>query len=444
MSSIRDLLLAHRNLVLIACVALGVRLTFVFPVHANGYTSDEREYVSMASRLAEGNAFVDSNGERSTRAPLFPFFLAILFEATGNSVVIAHIVGCILGTLVVVLGYLLCRQAWGDQRVALISAAVMAVYPGLVIYSGLLQTETLYCVFFLLALWYAYMVKTSPTSLTMVALGLASGLAALTRVVFLVFFPLLLLLVWKREWQPGPTAGKIVLSVAVFCLVLAPWTVRNYRLYHAVIPISSGGGNSLLTGNNPFATGTWRVEQGFEQWYDRQARRLNIPDPVALNEVERSSLSGRIAREYIVSHPLDVLRLMAKKAHIFFVYPITHSDSLVPLQAFAVGCDFLLLAGGIIGLIGSLSLRGQRNILYAALAFFSLTQIILHSEARFRLPLVPILSMFFGVGLVTVADRDRRRGFFMVAKNTRALFILGITLLLTYGVTAVLFLNGTL
>ena len=436
---------SHATLVLITCVALGARLSFFMPVHAQGYTSDEREYVSMARQLADGKDFVDSNGERSTRAPLFPLFLAALFKATGGSVIIAQLVGCILGTMVVVLGYLLSMQVWNDRLAALVAAALIAVYPGLVIYSGLLQTETLYIAFFLLALWFAYRAMDITTSLTMAGLGLVSGLAALTRVVFLGFFPLLLaLLWWKRRKNGAPGGGKVVLALTLFCVVTVPWTIRNYEIHHALVPISSGGGNSLLTGSNPYATGTWRVEEGFEQWYSEQAKEFGVADITALSETERSELSGRIAREYIRTHPLDALRLVMKKAHILLVYPITHSDSLVPLQAFSVGFDFLLLLGAAVGFVASFRGRGRPGIIYATTVFFVLAQLVFHSESRFRLPLLPLVCMLFGVGIATVVDKDRLRELFSARGNTYRVLAAVTLVMLVYVVTGVLFLKGSL
>jgi 4-amino-4-deoxy-L-arabinose transferase-like glycosyltransferase len=436
---------SHSTLVLITCVALGARLSFFMPVHAQGYTSDEREYVSMARQLVDSKDFIDSNGERSTRAPLFPLFLAGLFKATGGSVIIAQLVGCILGTIVVVLGYLLSMQVWNDRQAALVAAALIAVYPGLVIYSGLLQTETLYIAFFLLALWFAYRTMDNTRSLTLAGLGLVSGLAALTRVVYLGFFPLLLaLLLWKRRTNGAPGGGKVVLALALFCVVTAPWTIRNYEIHHALVPISSGGGNSLLTGSNPYATGTWRVEEGFEQWYSEQAKGFGVADVTALSETERSELSGRIAREYIRTHPLDVLRLVMKKAHILLVYPITHSDSLVPLQALAVGFDFLLVLGAAVGIVASFRGRGRPGIIYASIVFFVLVQLVFHSESRFRLPLLPLVCMLFGVGIATVVDKDRLKELFSVKENTYGVLAAVTLVMVVYVLTGVLFLKGSL
>jgi hypothetical protein len=279
----------------------------------------------------------------------------------------------------------------------------------------------------------------------MVILGVVGGLAALTRAVFAGFFPILLLLLWRERKEARRSSFfPLALASMVFCLVLAPWTARNYVIHHAVIPISSGGGNALLTGNNPFATGTWRTAEGFDLWYEARARELGVASVDRIPEVEKSALSGKIAREYMLSHPLDVLRLLIKKSYIFWIYPITHSDSNIPVQAVAVGCDFILLLGSLLGILVSGSQGVWRVPLYAAMIFFFLTQVVLHAEARFRLPIVPVLALFFGGGLSLLTSGMGVRAFLSPRKR-RAAFVAAVLLITAvYVLTGVLFIGGSI
>ncbi len=436
---------SYADIGLIVTVALAIRVAFFQPVHTIGYTSDEKEYITMAGRLAEGGEYVDSNGEHSTRAPLFPYLLASLLLVGGGSVSTAHLVGCMLGAIVVFVGFLLSLEVWNDRYAALFVAGIIAVYPGLVIYAGVLQTETLYTCLLLLALWLASRATRHPTLWTMAALGAIGGLAALTRAVFLGFFPVLLAGIWWLvRKETDRSVGLVMVSVLVFCVVLAPWTIRNYSLFKAFVPVSSGGGNSLLTGNNPYATGTWRLEPGFEQWFASRAQELGVRDVNALNEVQKSAVSGRIAREYMAAHPLETLSLMAKKAHIFAVYPITNTDSPGMVQVVAVLFDVLLLIGALAGFAACVRTPGRPWALYAALGFFSFVQLFLHAEARFRLPLVPVISLFAGIGISSFVDANTRKDLLAIVRARRLLVGGGLVLVVVYGITGFFVLQGTL
>jgi 4-amino-4-deoxy-L-arabinose transferase-like glycosyltransferase len=428
---------------LVLAGALLLRLAAVPAVHAVHYTSDEREYIHMAGQLLDDGVFRDSNGNRSIRAPLYPFLLAGLFWVSGKSLLFAHVAGCLLGTAIVWLVHALALRMQGDARTALMASGIAALYPGLVIYSALLQTETLYICFFLAALLLLSALMESIRFGDAAWLGLVSGLAALTRAVFAGFIPVVLLLIaWRHRgaWRRALPALAIVAVAAA--VTIAPWTMRNMAVLHAFVPVASGGGSSLLTGNNPYATGTFAVRDGFDAWFASEAAARGVPDPSGLDETAKSSVCASIALSYIARYPGAAIELAAKKSYIFWVYPIAHTDSYVPVQALAVGADALLLAAVVMGIAASGIVKGRRAPLVAAVIYFWLVQAVLHAEARFRLPLIPLLAVLAGAGIVLLADRARLRTVF-TTPGRRRWVIGGIAAIgLVYCITGVLFLRG--
>jgi hypothetical protein len=434
---------SDRAVYLLLLVLLFLRVAAIPLVHADGYTPDEREYIQLAHRIAGGEEFVDSNGDFSVRAPLYPGMLALVFLLSDGSVAAGHILNALLGIGVVALLYALALDIVGERRGAGIAAVAGGVYPGLVVYGALLQTETLYICFFLGALLAGHRWSEKPSWDAAVMLGLLAGSAALTRAVFLGFIPLLLLSVWWASGSKSPRgAGQLLAALGLALLLLTPWLIRSHGIHGSLIPISSGGGNSLLTGNSPFSTGGWRLEPGFQEWYVEQARKLGVENPDELDEVARSRLSGAVAADYILEHPLDALGLGLKKSHIYWIYPISHSDSNIGLQAVAVGLDALLYAGASIGLVFSFISYRKFVPFYAALAFFWAVQVVLHSEARFRLPVVPVLILFFSLGCVALLDKGKRETCLGSPVRRRWVAFLLFAVAGAYGITAWLFIAG--
>ena len=424
-------------------MALALRLVAVPGVHRVQYTSDEREYLHMSRQILDRGVFEDSNGDRAVRAPLFPIVLSGLLFLGGGGLALPHIVGCLVGTLVVALVYELAMQIWADHRAALASSLIAAVYPGLVVYSTLLQTETLYIAFFLAALIFFYRLEQSLQIRWAVLCGIACGLAALTRAVaagFIVVLFLVLLYQERARLGPALKAGAVLLLASI--LVILPWTIRNTVLLGSVVPVASGGGSSLLTGNNPYAIGTYRVREGFDEWFRAKALENGVADISKLNESERSALSAKVAREYMTSHPLETVLLAVKKSYIFWVYPILHTDSYVPLQLLAVGCDAVLLTLFALGAIGTGFLKGRLLPVWSAVLFFWLVQAVLHSESRFRLPLIPLLAIFGGWGALLIWRGSRLKHFLQSRARRRmaACALAGVVGL--YALTGVLFLRG--
>jgi 4-amino-4-deoxy-L-arabinose transferase-like glycosyltransferase len=431
----------HRRLGLVLFLALVLRVLAIPFVHADGETADEREFVSMALRLHDEGTFVDSNGTLSVRAPLFPGLLALLLPAGGRLLALSCTL--FLGVLVVAATALLARSLWDDERAALAAGILAAFYPGLVTYAALLQTETLYLVLLLGILWCAGKMAGGGSPGTGLLLGALGGLAALTRAVFLPFFPALLALLWSGN--RGREGTRSVVLAALVCIaVLLPWTLRNARVHDgALVPVSSFAGTSLLMGNNPFSTGTTRLGGAYDEWVAAQFRMRGVDDPARLPEVRRAEMHRDIALDYMMSHPGATLLLALRKLHVFLVFPIAHSDASTVAGAIAVAGDVVLWGALGVGIL-FLGVRWKRAIpLFAAMLFFTATHVVLHAEARYRLPLMPIAAIIAGGGVAALQTGGVRALVGVPARRRWALAG-ACSLAAVYGVTAWMVLRGSI
>ncbi len=433
----------YKSLLLIFLTGLVLRIAAIGPVHTQAYSTDEAEYIGIARMLVEQGEFIDSNGELAKRSPLFPFFLSYLFRLFGSGLLIPQVIGCFISSFAIYLVYVLSFRLWNNHQAALIASSAVAFYPGLIFCAGILQTENVYIVFFLLAFILAIQLTQSASITTAVLLGLVSALAALTRAVFFGFFPILLLMIWYVGWKNSLSITRyIIVAFIIWCLFLSPWITRNYKIFDAFVPISSWGGSSLIIGNNPYATGTWRVKEGYDKWYNEQAIKRGINNLSELNEVEKNSLSKDIAIEWMRSNPGKIIELAFKKAHMFSVYPATHTDRIIWIQLIAVIIDFLLLIGVILGIFIAPKSQKRTLLIACAVLFFFLLQVILHAEARYRLPLIPLISIFFGWGMIPLFDKQQRE-FFRSSKRkiTTAGILIGFVIIIYTG-TGIMFLTG--
>jgi 4-amino-4-deoxy-L-arabinose transferase-like glycosyltransferase len=438
--SLKNTLRTNADVLAIALAAFLLSAVSFTALHSGGYTSDEREYIAMGRQLASGGQFIDSNNELSTRAPLFPFVLAALFSIFGDTLPAFHVLSCLAGSAIPLLVFAMGKKLWHERTPSLIAAGAAALNPGLVIYAGLLQTETLYTLLLVAAVLVLLVLLERPSASSAAVLGLLGGCAALTRVVFTGLFPLFLLLwLWMSRDKRGAWR-YVVIAFVVWCTVLAPWTLRNYNVHGTVVPVSSGGGNSLLTGNNPYATGTWRTQKGFDEWFRHEAMKRGIADVSTLSETQRSSLSWKVAFDFIVQYPGSALWLAVKKAYIFWIYPITNSDSNIPLQLLAVAADFVLLIGVAVGVV---IVPAHRSLvpMVTVILFSMVVQVVLHSEARFRLPVIPFLCLFFGYGFSILLKWRADKSVVSLKAFRSATGLAGIVVIV-YAMTGWLFLSN--
>jgi 4-amino-4-deoxy-L-arabinose transferase-like glycosyltransferase len=257
-------------LLLAAIVAFGGVLRVVHTLAVApwppAFFNDEAYYATLGRMLARGTGFVrpaEYFGEglslpTAERPPLFPLLLGGLAElgVTGGD---ARLLGALTGAgTIAALGLL--GRAVAGARAGLLAAALAALYPTLIAADGALMTESLYGLLVALALLAAVRLFREPRAGRAALLGVAAGLAALTRGEALVLLVLLLLPLLRRPGGPRAAA----LACLAFGLVLAPWTIRNVSVFDRPVLVATEGGETLA-GANCRQTyygdmiGTWQV-----------------------------------------------------------------------------------------------------------------------------------------------------------------------------------------
>ena len=110
-----------------------------------------------------------------------PYLLAGVYEVTGSNLTAGRLAAAVLGTLSVLLVYLIAGAALGPA-VARWAGWLAAVFPPMVFLSGSLVVESLFVPLVLAAVWATLRARAGPHTLRWAAMaGFACGLAALTR-----------------------------------------------------------------------------------------------------------------------------------------------------------------------------------------------------------------------------------------------------------------------
>lgn len=129
------------------------------------------------------------------------------------------------------------------------AASLVYLLPWCVEIDGYLLTECPYYLFFSMALYFTLKMGEggAPRDIWLYALSVLGAL--MFRANILSFLPLTFLYLivkktfsWKELLR---RAGAVALVLALF---IVPWSVRNWRLYHAFIPVTYGVGNPMLEG----------------------------------------------------------------------------------------------------------------------------------------------------------------------------------------------------
>jgi 4-amino-4-deoxy-L-arabinose transferase-like glycosyltransferase len=213
------------------------RLVFVTVVHPPGdhITSDMGVYDLRAMHLMSGEL-----GPWDSFTPAgYPAFLAML----GREFALIGIVQAALSALTVVLTYKLAMEICRHQKVALLAAIAIALHLPMVLYSGLILSETLFSFLLVLASYLLVRSASKPSLWWAACAGVALGLAAVVRPNLLLVFPFVPVFFF---FGLGRAVGKVVgYSVVVLAIVLVPVAVHswhNTRLVDRWVPTSTNGG----------------------------------------------------------------------------------------------------------------------------------------------------------------------------------------------------------
>jgi hypothetical protein len=224
------------------------------------------------------------------------------------------------------------------------------------------------------------------------------ALIALSNSTLLIFLPFCGVWILMGTWRQAHAVRDAALAAIVFLVCIAPWTIRNERVFHTFIPLRGNLGAELYMGNGPGSNGLLME-------YDHP---FQAPDQLrlyaAMGEVRYVAMRGQAAKEYISADPAHFAADVARRVYYFWI-SVPQADVAASVEAGRVlNYAFISLAG----LLG-LALALRRGIpaagLFAwAILLLPLTYYFITVAARFRHPLEPLLCIF-GVYLFQSAVR---------------------------------------
>src|SRR3954470_4906624 len=383
------------RLAAIAGVGLAVRLVYSLVVMGDRTPAgDGREFHLLANVLAQTGRYLQPfqhlylhhTVPTTEKPPLYPAVLALPSWLGLDSYAAHRVVSCLLGAAAVVLIGLLGRGVGGDG-IGLLAGAIAAIYPALWMLDASLRSESLYLPLIALVLLLAYERR-------FVWLGIALGLAALTRSEALLLVPLLLLA------MPRPRLRPALIVVACCFVVIAPWLARNWITFDQPTGISTNEG-ALFAGANCHSAyytpliGTWACfPRNDPAWGENEAvisghLRKRALDYAGDHAGRVPAVVGvRVLRVWDLWDPSDAAHLEASIA-----------DRHIRAQQAAMLSLYLLVPFAIAGAV-VLRRRGEQlRILLVPIVFVTLVAALSYGSTRFRVAAESAIVVRASVGL---------------------------------------------
>ncbi|HAN05465.1 MAG: hypothetical protein A2X29_11490 [Elusimicrobia bacterium GWA2_64_40] len=277
-------------------LALAVRLAYIY---FSGFSvipdPDTSEYLAYAENMLKGLGYTDGQW-RAFRAPGYPFFAAAVYYIFGPSIPVLKAAQALLSSAVPVLIYYIGLRT-GGRLAGLVAGFFACFYFGLVLEPYHLVSEAVFTPLFALSV--LLLLKTEDHWAYAPAAGAALGLTTLSRPVGLVILAAAGLWLFIK-YPPRRALGYTLAAALALCVVMAPWWVRNYRVFHAFVPVC------LETG---FVLKHTRVPEAILQFNDHlpelQRDRQNAREAIAYLKTREMSelLRGSVIRFLTFLHP---------------------------------------------------------------------------------------------------------------------------------------------
>lgn len=384
---------------------------------------DSEYYDQWAQRVASGHGY---GPMPFYMAPLYPYFLALIYKLAGHSFPIAYSVQEALGILNLLLVYFLGRRLFGHVP-GLIAMALLTLYAPLVYLESKLLTETLGITLSLISLLLLVRALERPNAVRYLAAGVVLGIGALCRPPSLMFIALVLgwLLLRRKSLQENGfrPVYALVLLIGV-ALAIMPVTVRNYVVGKGFALIGTNTGIVFAQANNPYANGISMPMPGFttaiitQQDEEMRLAAKALGHPVT--PFESSAYWLDYGLKFIRENPGQFALLTGKKLiwslhnrEAGCSYNVNFEREFVPILHLLI-VPFAALSG--FAMYGFA--RGRRTrfgpeteLLGLQILSVFLGLIIFSVSSRYRVPMIPALAIFAGFGILQVVEHLRNREF---------------------------------
>jgi hypothetical protein len=419
-------------LVAILLLGLGLRLNEAWNGRAPVY--DAAAYAAIAKNLESGEGFTvgpQATQPSSNYSPGLPLFVAATYKLSGGvHEQLARVVLAVIGTLSVLFAYLIGRRlerllrkgrygAHNSASVwpALLGALVVAVYPALLEYQGMLMSEPLAATL-LSAGVLATLRAWDGGRWRWLLPGALFGALALVRPEYLgmaVLVAVVIFLRARRDWRPSLIRAGIFLLAAF--VVIAPWTIRNTVALDRFVPVSTGGGQVLFAGTylpsdgDPEKVGAELVAENPDLFSPQDAQRLRLEQILARLADDRypgmetdqalSKLGKEKLWDDVSGAPAEYVGFVATKVWRIW----SHGPRDVMREPVWEVVHWLLVAFGLLGL-AILAWQRRWEALLIGTIFLAITAIsaILVASPRRVLVLVPVLASLAAVSIAWLRD----------------------------------------
>lgn len=402
-----------RLMLIIFFAAFLIRLLAVLAlrdIHAGptrAFGADGIEFNELAHQVAIGHGYALPPGHPTAfRAPGFPLFLAGIYFLAGQNYPLVYVVFCALGATACLLTFLVASELVG-QALGLVAAAFAVIYFSSVYDATIFASENLFVVCLGLSVWLLLRYLKNSSSLELFLSALSMGWGILTRPFALLLIPLFVsVLLWKMWKGKSIHLAQVLLFAVIPLAVVAPWTIRNYTVFHRFVLVANNGGSTFYGGNNDRVLHDPHYYGGWISTTELPYRNLIDATP---NEVAHDKEEWHLGIQWVEGNERSMpLLCIYKLVRLWLPDTASGNRKYVVMQLIGT-TPFLVLV--LIGLFRCLLYRRYWSeewvVAHGVIAATVVTAFIFWGSPRFRDADLPVLMVYAAVGVQAMLPRNK-------------------------------------
>jgi hypothetical protein len=352
----------------------------------------------VAMAVASGHGYSSplpiNTGPSAWLPPAYPLLLAAVFRVfgifTASSAFVILLLNAIFSVFTCIPIFFITRHSFGEKA-AIIAAWLWAIFPYAVYYSvGLVWETCLSTLLFAIVFLMALQLDSESSWARWIGWGALWGILALSNPALLATLPFLLAWILVRHsFSTGRRIAAAILTLVTLAAVATPWTLRNYRVFHRLIPLRDNFWMELYFGN------TGDLSEIMPDWVHPSTSQHELDEFQQLGEIGYNQQKKKIVLEWIRQHPGQFAVLCLRRVSNWWTgYWSFDREYLInepytyPNMIFVIGTTLLMLAG----LWFAFARCPGAAVPYVlVLISFPIVYYITHDEIQYRHPVEPMM-----------------------------------------------------
>ena len=394
----------------IFAIALCLRLYYLWELPQNPLfdvfpnSLDHFNFDQSAINFANGDLL--ARATNNSFAPLYKYFLGILYSLFGRNMHIVYFIQFCMGAVSCVLLYKIGQVFFGVWE-GIFAALGLALYTTHIIYEGVILRASFISFLGVTSFYYLLLLKEKPRKGRLLWATLLLSLFFQARPNTLICLPLICVFFHKEVFLSLDRRQKSMywrIFFGVLFTSFVPLLIQCYLVHGKFVFFDTSGPHTLISGNHVDYSGV-----GFDHKIIDNYRKNNL-------------LSYGSNISFLVSHIFEntwgFFLLYIRKIYFFLndfeaptnisVYIYRNFSGLFPnlLNHYS-----LISSLALVGIVLSWRERKRVFLLLAFVLSISVAIVLFLNEARYRIPVVPFFILFAGKGLGEIVNAFNKKNY---------------------------------